>query len=69
MKRAGWLTLGSGLLVTLITGINYRTKEKIVEFGELEITAGKTNVTKWIPLIGLGSMMLGGVLIAAGGRE
>jgi len=69
MKKAGIIILTFGLILTLFTGFDYVTKEKIVEIGDLEITADKTNTASWSPMIGIAVMTVGGVIFFVGGKE
>jgi hypothetical protein len=59
MKRAGLIILIVGLAITLFTGFNYITREKVVDLGELEITANKRHNVTWSPLIGVAVMAVG----------
>ena len=38
MKKAGIIIIVIGLVITLITGFNFVTKEKVLDVGELQIT-------------------------------
>lgn len=69
MRKAGIIILVVGLIVTMITGFNYVTKETIVEIGDLEITTDKTHSTDWSPLAGVAVMVAGGVVYLVGGKE
>jgi hypothetical protein len=69
MQKAGLIILAVGLIITLFNGYNYVTKERIVEIGELQITADQTNTASWSPTIGLVVMTLGGILFMVGGKE
>jgi hypothetical protein len=69
MKRVGLIILAFGLLISLFSGFNYVTQEKILEVGDLEITAEKTNRASWSPMIGIGVMAVGGIVFALGGKE
>jgi len=63
MKKAGIIILIIGLALTIFTTVTYFTKEKVVDLGELEITANKRHNLNWSPFIGLGVMAVGGVLM------
>jgi hypothetical protein len=69
MQKAGLIILAVGLIITLFNGYNYVTKERIVEIGELQITADQTNTASWSPTIGLVVMTVGGILFMVGGKE
>jgi len=63
MKKAGIVILIIGLALTIFTTVTYFTKEKVVDLGEIEITANKRHNLNWPPLIGIAVMVVGGVLI------
>ena len=59
-KTIGLIIIAIGLIMTLYTGFNYVTKEKIVDIGSVEITADKDHTASWSPFIGIGIMLIGG---------
>ncbi len=59
MKNAGIIILIIGLVFTLFTGFNYITKKKVVDIGDLEITANQNHFVSWSPLIGVAIMAAG----------
>ncbi|MBN2882195.1 MAG: hypothetical protein JXN10_01595 [Clostridia bacterium] len=63
MKKAGIIILIIGLALTIFTTVTFFTKEKVVDIGEIEITANKRHNFNWSPFIGLGVMAVGGVLM------
>jgi hypothetical protein len=63
MKKAGIVILILGLVLTLVTTVTFFTREKIVDMGEIQISANKRHKLNWSPLIGLGVMAVGGVLM------
>lgn len=69
LKTVGLVLISIGLLMTLYTGFNYVTKEKVVEIGALEITADKDHQATWSPFIGLGVMVIGGVVFLSGRKK
>jgi LPXTG-motif cell wall-anchored protein len=68
-KTIGIVILVIGLLMTLYTGFNYVTREKIVDLGSVEITADKEHTASWSPLIGIGIMVIGGVVFIMGKKK
>jgi LPXTG-motif cell wall-anchored protein len=55
--------------MTLYTGFNYVTKEKIVDIGGVELTADKDHTANWSPFIGIGIMVIGGVVFLYGKKK
>lgn len=68
-KTLGIIIMVIGLLMTIYTGYNYVTREKIVEIGNLEITADKEHTTSWSPFIGIGIIVIGGVVFLSGKKK
>jgi hypothetical protein len=63
MKNVGIILLIVGLVMSLYTGFTYVTKEKVVDIGELEITADNQHRVNWQPYVGLGIAVVGGVVL------
>ena len=68
-KTIGLIIIAIGLIMTLYTGFNYVTKEKIVDIGSVEITADKDHTARWSPFIGIGIMLIGGVAFLYGKKK
>jgi uncharacterized membrane protein YidH (DUF202 family) len=68
-KTIGIIIIVIGLLMTLYTGFNYVTREKVVDIGNVEITADKNNTVTWGPFVGIGVMVIGGVVFLAGKKK
>ncbi len=66
MKKAGIIILVIGLVITLITGFNFVTKEKVLEVGELQITRDKQHSLAWSPVVGVVVMVIGGAVLLFG---
>lgn len=63
MKSAGILLLIFGLVLTIFTSIKFYTKEKLVDFGKVEIVKSKPNFLQWSPALGIIIMSLGGIVL------
>ena len=68
-KTIGLIILIIGLLMSLYTGFNYVTREKVVDIGDIEITADKNHTASWSPFIGIGVMVIGGVVFLYGKKK
>ena len=68
-KTIGIVIMVIGLLMTLYTGFNYVTREKVVDLGSVEITADKNNSVNWGPYVGIGVIVIGGVVFFAGRKK
>lgn len=69
MKTAGIVILIVGLLMTLYSGFTYVTKEKVVDFGPLQITRDKEHDVDWQPYVGIGVMLIGGSILVLGRKR
>ena len=58
-----------GLVMTLYTGFNYVTREKVVDIGDIEITADKENTVNWGPYVGIGVIVIGGIVFLTGRKK
>ena len=69
MKKAGIAIIIVGLLLTIITVFTFFTREKVVDIGNLEITANKRHHLKWSPLVGIAVMGVGGVVLLMSSKK
>jgi hypothetical protein len=69
MKKAGIVVIVIGLVLTIFTAFTYFTKEKVVDFGKVEITANKRHSMNWSPLVGVAIMGLGGVFLLVDSKK
>ena len=69
MKKLGAIIFVIGLLATVFAGFNLVTREKVVDIGDLEITANKNHVMDWSPAIGVALMIVGGVVYVFGEKK
>jgi hypothetical protein len=68
-KTIGIIIIAIGLLMTLYTGFNYVTREKVLDIAGIEITADKNNKVSWDSFIGVGIMVIGGIVFLTGKRN
>ncbi len=59
MKNIGFVLIVIGIIMTVVTGFNYVTRERVVDVGPVHISANKDNPIEWSPI-------LGGVILVAG---
>jgi hypothetical protein len=69
MKTVGIVILIIGLVMTVYAGFSYVTREKVVQIGELEITAEVQHTTNWQPYVGLVVMAIGGTILIFGRKK
>lgn len=63
MKKAGIAIIIVGLLLTIFTAFTFFTREKVVDMGQLEISANKRHHLRWSPLVGIAVMGVGGLVL------
>jgi drug/metabolite transporter (DMT)-like permease len=69
MKKIGIFLIVIGLILTLVTGFKYFTREKVVDVGSLKISASVPHRVNWSPLLGVGIMVVGGVVLLVGNKK
>ncbi|MBN1989329.1 MAG: hypothetical protein JW783_08040 [Bacteroidales bacterium] len=69
MKNVGLIILAIGLVVTLITGFRFVTREKVVDIGDLKISRNKNHAITWSPLVGIAVMVVGGGIFLVGNKK
>jgi uncharacterized membrane protein len=65
MKNLGIILLVVGILMTMYSGFNYVTKEKVVDIGPIEITKDNQHAVAWQPYVGIAAIVIGGALFLA----
>lgn len=63
-KTLGIVLLIAGVLMVVFTGFNFKTKEKVVDLGVVEINKEKNHPIHWSPIIG-GALIVGGIVLIA----
>lgn len=69
MKKVGIVIIILGLLLTIFTAFTFFTREKVVDVGQVHITANKKHNLRWSPLIGVAVMAIGGVIVWQGPKK
>lgn len=69
MKVVGIIIIVLGLLLTIFTGISFKTEETVVEVGEIELTQEEEHEVNFYPWIGVAAMLVGGVIVFAGRKK
>jgi hypothetical protein len=66
MKKSGMAILAAGIMLTVISGFDYVTRDKVFEAGNLTITQNSTHNIEWSPLVGFSLIAVGGGLFLYG---
>jgi hypothetical protein len=68
MKTSGWVILIIGVVMLVFRGINFTTKEKVVDLGPVEINKTENHRLGW-PVYAGGILVLGGILLLVAGSK
>jgi hypothetical protein len=63
MKNFGIVLIVIGIVMMLITGFNYVTKEKVVDIGPLEVNKESSHPVQWSPIVGAALLVGGFVMV------
>lgn len=61
-KTLGIIIIVLGIIMIVYTRFNFKTTEKVVDLGSVEITKEKSHPIKWSPIVGV-ALLIGGILI------
>lgn len=65
-KGVGIALLIIGILMTIYTGFNYVTTEKVVDLGPIQINKEENHPVQWAPIVGVIIILIGGILVVKG---
>jgi hypothetical protein len=66
MKKAGLIIFAIGVIVTIFTGLNYTTKEVVLNSGNMNLTRDVEHGFSWSPVIGIIIMLIGVAIFVRG---
>jgi hypothetical protein len=69
IKAIGLIIFMSGFVLTLYTGLDFVSKEKVADVGSYQVTKNNDRTTGWSPLFGIGAMIIGGVVFISGNKK
>ncbi|MET6989995.1 LPXTG cell wall anchor domain-containing protein [Sediminicola arcticus] len=61
-KTIGMVLIVLGILMMVYTGFNLVTKEKVVDFGPIEISQKTNHPIQWSPYVGF-ALLIGGAFL------
>ncbi len=64
MKNLGIVLIAIGVIMMVVTGFNFVTREKVVDVGPVHISTNKNNPIEWSPILG-GIILLSGIVVVA----
>ena len=68
MKIIGIILIVLGLAALVVGGINYTTREKVLDIGPLQATTEEHKTIPLSPIVGIAAVVGGVVLVVAGAR-
>ncbi|MBW6498084.1 MAG: hypothetical protein K0B09_06835 [Bacteroidales bacterium] len=69
MKKAGIIIVIVGLLLTIFSVVNFVTREKVLEVGEIEVTRDKQHGLDLSPFVGVAVIVAGGLVYFLGKKK
>ncbi len=67
LKALGIVLIIMGIIMTVYTGFNYVTTEKVAVIGPIEINKEKNHLVQWTPIIGV-LVMAAGIFIVVSSK-
>jgi drug/metabolite transporter (DMT)-like permease len=68
MKILGAILLVIGVVALAYGGFQYTTQKKVVDMGPVQIDKTEHHSIPLSPVLGLGCLVIGGVVLVAGGK-
>lgn len=68
MKALGIVLMIAGVLALAYGGFSWNTHKKAIDMGPLQVERTQRHTVLLPPLVGIGALVIGGVLVFAGGR-
>ena len=68
MKALGIVLMIAGVLALAYGGISWTTHKKAVDMGPLQVERSKHHTVYLPPLLGVGGLLIGGMLLLAGNK-
>lgn len=65
-RTIGIVVIILGIAMTIFTGFNFKTTEKVVDLGPIQINKEENHPMQWKPILGMLIVVIGGVLVAKG---
>lgn len=62
-KSIGLVLIVIGIVMTIYTGFNYVTTERVVDIGPIKINKEQSHPVQWAPIVGVLIIVVGGFLV------
>lgn len=63
IKAIGIVVIVIGIIMTIYTGFNYVTTEKVVDLGPIQINKKENHPMQWKPIVGMLIVAVGALVI------
>lgn len=63
MRTLGIVLLIAGVLMTVVTTVNFTTRESVIDIGNMKITHDKPHHLNWSPIAGVLVIVIGGLIL------
>jgi uncharacterized membrane protein YidH (DUF202 family) len=68
-KSIGIALIIIGIIMSIYTGFNYVTTEKVVDLGPIQINKEQNHPVQWAPIIGVIVLAVGSILVITGSNK
>ena len=68
-KTIGIALIVIGIVMTIYTGFNYVTTEKVVDLGPIQINKEENHPVQWAPIVGVIVIVIGCFLVVKGSSK
>ena len=65
MKNIGLILVVVGILMLVVTGFNFVTRENIVDAGPIQINGNKNHLVQWSPIVGVVVLIAGAAMLVS----
>ena len=65
MKNTGTALIILGIIMMVVTGFNFITRENIVDAGPIQINGNKNHAVQWSPIVGIVLLAAGAVILVS----
>lgn len=69
MRALGIVLIVAGVVMMIITGVNFVSREKVVDLGQVEITKQENNPVSWSPIVGTILLVAGIAVVLTGDKR
>jgi uncharacterized membrane protein len=67
-RTIGIILLAIGIIMLVWTGFTYTKKEKVIDFGPVQVSADKQHTISWPPYAGC-VLIVGGIVVLLTGKK